>query len=91
MDWQEEYNQLRHEILAYSADLAAKPHCVVFTKMDLLGNEPPPPINAPEAFGIFAISAAGRVGLEPLLAAWWSRLLGLKKTSVRRDDSVHLP
>jgi len=91
IDWQAEYDQLRHEIEEYSGELARKPHCVVFTKMDLLGDDEPPPIDAPDAFGVYAISAAGRTGLEPLLAAWWSRLLDLKKTSVRRDDSVPLP
>ena len=91
MDWQSEYDQLRSEIEAYSVELAQKPHCVVFTKMDLLGNDPPPPVDAPDAFGIFAISAAGRTGLDSLIASWWARLLELKKTSVRRDDSVALP
>jgi GTP-binding protein len=91
MDWQAEYDQLRDEIEAYSVELAQKPHCVVFTKMDLLGNEPPPPIEAPEAFGIFAISAAGREGLDPLLAAWWGRLLDMKKPIVKRDESIPLP
>jgi len=91
MDWQAEYDQLRDEIEAYSVELAQKPHCVVFTKMDLFGNEPPPPIEAPEAFGIFAISAAGREGLDPLLAAWWGRLLDMKKTIVKRDESIPLP
>ena len=91
IDWQDEYDQLRREIEAYSPELAQKPHCVVFTKMDLLANEPPPPIDAPDAFGVFAISAAGRVGLDALLAGWWSRLLELKKTHARRDDTVALP
>jgi GTPase len=91
MDWQAEYDQLRAEIAAYSPELALKPHCVVFSKMDLLGNDPPPPIDAPDAFGVFAISAAGRQGLEPLLAAWWSRVLAMKKSVVRRDDPVALP
>jgi GTP-binding protein len=91
MDWQSEYDQLRREVEAYSIELAQKPHCVVFTKMDLLGHDPAPPIDAPDAFGVFAISAAGRTGLEPLLAAWWSRLLELKKAGLRRDDSVALP
>ncbi|HWH53334.1 MAG TPA: GTPase ObgE [Gemmatimonadaceae bacterium] len=91
MDWQAEYDQLRAEIAAYSPELALKPHCVVFSKMDLLGNEPPPPIDAPDAFGVFAISAAGRHGLEPLLAAWWARVLEMKKSVVRRDDPVVLP
>jgi len=91
MDWQSEYDQLRQEVAAYSLELAQKPHCVVFTKMDLLGDDPPPPIDAPNAFGVFAISAAGRTGLDSLIASWWARLLELKKTSVRRDDSVALP
>jgi GTP-binding protein len=78
MDWQAEYDQLRHEITAYSATLAEKPHCVVFTKMDLLGELEPAPIDAPKAFGVFAISAAGRQGLDTLLSGWWSRLLELK-------------
>src|SRR6476646_411676 len=91
MDWQAEYEQLREEVEAYSPELAQKPHCVVFTKMDLLGDEPAPPIDAGDAFGVFAISAAGRTGLEPMIAAWWSRLLQFKKATVKRDDSVALP
>jgi len=91
IDWQSEYDQLRAEIEAYSVELAQKPHCVVFTKMDLLGDDESPPIEAPDAFGVFAISAAARTGLEPVLASWWSRLLGMKKERVTRDDSVPLP
>src|SRR4051812_15185288 len=90
-DWQAEYDQLRDEIGSYSAELAEKPHCVVFTKMDLLGDDTPPPIEAPDAFAVLAISAANREGLDRLLVAWWSQLLGMKKASVRRDDSVSLP
>jgi GTP-binding protein len=90
-DWQSEYNQLRAEIEAYSSELADKPHCVVFTKMDLLGDDEPPPIEAPDSFGVYAISAAGRTGLDALLAGWWSRLLDMKKVDARRDDSVSLP
>jgi GTP-binding protein len=85
MDWQAEYDQLRKEIAEYSSDLAAKPHCVVFTKMDLLGEEYAPPIIAPGAFGLFAISAAAREGLDALIAAWWTELLRLKQ-SVRPED-----
>jgi GTP-binding protein len=91
IDWQAEYDQLRREIESYSTELAEKPHCVVFTKMDLLGDDTPPPIDAPDAFAVVAISAAARQGLEPLLAAWWSRLLDMKKTSVRQDESIELP
>ena len=68
MDWQAEYDTLRREVRSYSEELASKPHCVVFTKMDLMGELEPPPLEAPEAFATFAISAANREGLEQLKA-----------------------
>jgi GTP-binding protein len=79
MDWQAEYDQLRAELHAYSKELAAKPHCVVFSKCDLMGEQYVPEINAPEAFAMYSISAAARVGLDELLAGWWSRLLSMRK------------
>ena len=91
MDWQGGYDRLRREVAEYSPELASKPHCVVFTKMDLLGDDPPPPLEAPDAFGIFAISAAGRTGLDTLLAAWWSRLLGMRTAVQRAHDQLALP
>ncbi|HEU4628520.1 MAG TPA: GTPase ObgE [Gemmatimonadaceae bacterium] len=91
LDWQAEYDQLRAEVRAYSEELASKPHCVVFTKMDLLGEDEPPPIDAPDAFGVFAVSAAAREGLDALTAGWWRQLLAMRKASVQRDDHVALP
>jgi GTP-binding protein len=91
MDWQGEYDQLRQEISAHSAELAQKPHCVVFTKMDLLGESEPPPIDAPDAFGIYAISSAARQGLNELLAAWWTHLLEMRKSNERAAARVELP
>jgi GTP-binding protein len=91
MDWQAEYDQLRGEVRSYSEELAQKPHCIVFTKMDLLGDDDIPPIDTPGAFGCFAISAAARTGLDPLLSAWWSRLLDMKKASVRTNDVLERP
>ena len=91
IDWQTEYDGLRREVEAYSEALGQKPHCVVFTKMDLLGEMEAPPIEAPDAFAVLTISAAARQGLDGLLAAWWSQLLGMKKASVKRDESVPLP
>jgi GTP-binding protein len=79
VEWQQEFDQLRHEISVYSPELARKPYCVVFTKLDLLGEEYVPPINAPDAFGRYSISAAARTGLEPLLAAWWTELLRIRQ------------
>ena len=88
LDWQVELDQLRHEISVYSPQLAEKPYCVVFTKLDLLGEEYVPPIEAPGAFGTYAISAAARLGLEPLLAAWWTELLRLRVEGERREDAA---
>lgn len=90
-DWQQEYDQLRREIAAYSAELADKPHCVVFTKLDLLGEDFVPPIEAPGAFGAYAISAAARTGLDELLTAWWSQLLAMREDAVRRERDAILP
>ena len=83
MDWQEEYRRLRHEVASYSRELSEKPHCVVVTKMDLLGGDPPPDIAAPGAFEVFAISAAARSGVDELLAGWWTKLQQLRAEAQR--------
>ncbi len=85
-DWQAEYDQLRSEIARYSAELATKPHCVVFTKLDLFGEQYVPEIETEGAFGLFSISAAGRTGLEELKDAWWGKLLVLKKETALRPE-----
>ncbi|HTK47550.1 MAG TPA: GTPase ObgE [Gemmatimonadaceae bacterium] len=91
MDWQAEYEQLRREVALYSTELAAKPHCVVFTKMDLLGEDEPPPIEAPDAFGVYAVSAAARNGLETLELAWWRQLHSMRRAEVTPVRDVELP
>jgi GTP-binding protein len=91
MDWQAEYDQLRREVREYSAELAEKPHCVVFTKLDLLGEDYVPPIEAPGSFGSYAISAAGRQGLDTLVQAWWEQLLSLRKATERQAADAALP
>ncbi len=91
LDWQAEYDQLRHELEQYSPELARKPHCVVFTKLDLLGEDYVPPIEAPSAFGIYSISAAGRTGLDELKLAWWRRLLDMKKQAAAPSQPTMLP
>lgn len=74
-DPQAEYEMLREELRSYSQELAEKPHCVVLTKMDLLGpDESPPKIEAPEAWGVYAISAVSRRGLDELLEGLYSRV-----------------
>ena len=91
MEWQAEYDQLRREVAEYSAALAAKPHCVVFTKLDLLGEEYVPPIEAPGSFGSFAISAPARLGLAALVDTWWRELLGMRKATELSARDVVLP
>jgi GTP-binding protein len=91
MDWQAEFDQLRAEVVAYSPELAAKPYCVLFTKMDLLGETEPPAIDAPGALGVFAISAAARLGIDALLAAWWTVLLRFRMANERADAGAQLP
>ncbi|HUQ21000.1 MAG TPA: GTPase ObgE [Gemmatimonadaceae bacterium] len=91
MDWQEEYDQLRKEVGAYSPELLGRPHCVVFTKLDLLGEEYIPPIKTDNAFGLFSVSAPGRQGLDQLLAAWWSEILKLKQHASLADATPALP
>ena len=91
MDWQAEYDTLRREVRSYSEELASKPHCVVFTKMDLMGELEVPPLEAEDAFATFAISAANREGLDELNAGLWSRILELKKIERRRTSEAPLP
>ena len=82
MDWQEEYDKLRAEVRSYSEELASRPHCVVFTKMDLMGEEYVPDVKTEGAFAMYGISAAARQGLDVLKDGIWRRLLELKKTAV---------
>ena len=90
MDWQAEYDQLRREITNYSVELAAKPHCVVFTKLDLMGEHYVPELETQGAFGVYSISAAGRMGLDELRTAWWDKILEMKKLSaVLRPEIVY--
>jgi GTPase len=91
LDWQAEFDQLRNEIAQYSAELAQKPYCIVFTKMDLLGEDEAPPIETGDAFGVYAISAAARTGLDALKLAWWRRLMEMKKLAVLPTQDVVLP
>ncbi len=82
-DPQATYIRLLGELEQYSPELARRPHCVVVTKTDLLApDEAPPAIDAPGAWGSFAISAVARQALEPLLEALWKRV---------RDGARNLP
>lgn len=73
------YHRLRDELVRYSSELASRPHCVIRTKADLLApDETPPPLEAPDAWGVFTISAVARQGLDPVLEAIWARVRTVK-------------
>jgi GTPase len=69
------YQTLREELERHAPELARKPHCVVFTKADLL---PPdweePRIDAPDAWGQFVVSSVAQRGIQPLLDGLWEML-----------------
>jgi GTPase len=91
MGWQAVYDKLRAEVRAYSETLAAKPHCVVFTKLDLLGEDYTPELRTDGAFGVFSVSAAGRQGLGPLQDAWWTELLRQRAEAERAAREAEGP
>jgi GTP-binding protein len=64
---------------------------VVFTKLDLLGEDYVPPIETEGARGVFSVSAPGRLGLDPLLAAWWRDLLAMRRANEQKADQLALP
>lgn len=90
MDWQAELDQLRHEVAAYSTELANKPFCVVFSKLDLLGEHYIPEIDPRGAFGVYAMSAAGRMGLDVLLDGWWRQLLAMRAEALKPEQDAQL-
>jgi GTP-binding protein len=74
-DLQLEYTLLRNELSAYSQELSEKPHCVVLTKTDVLPPEAElPDVEAPDAWGTFAVSAVAHRGLNQLIEALWLRV-----------------
>jgi GTP-binding protein len=69
------YAMLRREVAAFSRVLAAKPHCVAWTKSDLapasVERELP---DTPQAFAQFVISSRSRQGLSAMAEALWQRV-----------------
>lgn len=86
-DAQAEYETLRAELRSYSEELARRPHCVVFTKSDLLPpGDAPPDLDAPDAWGRFSVSAVARQGLEPLLEGWWGRVRDVVRDEAPEEE-----
>jgi GTP-binding protein len=69
------YAMLRTEAERFSPVLAAKPHCVAWTKADLVPEGELPPLPpTPDAFAQFVLSSVSHRGLEVFLDALWRRL-----------------
>ena len=90
-DVQEEYELLRSELKRYSDDLVNKPHCIIVTKTDVLApGEEPRRIDAPDAWGQFAVSSVARRGLNELLEALWVRVRDVV-TEEQPDEELYQP
>lgn len=88
-DPEQTYRQLLSELERYSPELALRPHCLVLTKIDVLGPEEAlPRVEAPTAWGVFAISAVARRGLNDLLEALWRRVRQEVRGTVLSDEDV---
>jgi GTP-binding protein len=68
------YRLLREEAAKFSQDLAATPHCVAWTKSDLVPEGEVKLPRVPDAFASVAISSVARSGLDELLEILWKRL-----------------
>ena len=91
-DIQAEYELLRNEIAAHSAELATKPHCIIITKTDLLPADAElPHIDAPEAWGQYTISAVARRGLDVLLEDLWAHVRDRLHEEVFEDEEEFQP
>ena len=75
-DPQATYELLRREAALYSADLAAKPHVVVLSKLDLLPapRSALPEIRTQSGAPVVAVSAVTREGIPQLLETLWQLL-----------------
>ncbi len=69
------YAMLRSELEHFSPVLAAKPHCVAWTKADLVRDPAALALPAtPGAFAQFVLSSVSHRGLDAFLEALWQRL-----------------
>lgn len=86
------YTSLREELRAYSEELAARPHCVVLSRSDLLSEDAEvPAVEAPEAWGTFVVSSVTRSGLQDLLEAFWSHVQEVQEAADDGDEEPWRP
>jgi len=81
-DPQATYELLLREAELYSPDLAAKPHVVVLTKLDLLpAGSPLPAVHPPADTPVVGVSSVTQAGIPELLETLWRSLRATAATS----------
>lgn len=93
-DPQAEYDRLRAELEAYSADLAATPFVVALSKVDLLGpDDPVPAVEAPGAIAVMPLSAVARKHVTQLLERLWeaAQAVVAEERGSERDEEWWTP
>jgi GTP-binding protein len=93
-DPQAEYERLRDELAAYSAELTEIPFLVALTKTDTLGPDGvSPTVDAPGALGVRSVSSATRAGVQELLEALWeaSRAVLARERAEADDEEWWTP
>lgn len=93
-DPQAVYDRLRREIAAYSEPLFHKRHIVVLSKRDVHAPDQPLPIlEAPDAAGVVAISAAAGQGLDEFKRLLWQLIQRAKAedpdVTLEAGEEVH--
>ncbi len=87
-DVQRSYELLRRELRSHDAALEGIPFCVLLTKLDLL----PPPreltLDAPDAWGVFELSAVSREGLPEVLEELWKQVRAARREDERAEDEL---
>ncbi len=79
-DPQATYDQLRHEIEAYSEALYAKPHLVLLSKRDLLPADAEVPLlDTPGSHRTIEISSVAGAGLDGLKELLWTSVVAAKE------------
>ena len=74
-DPQATYDLLRSELLSHDQALELIPHCVILSKADLVPEDTSlPDLEAPDAWGVYSVSAITGQGIDELKEALWERL-----------------
>lgn len=90
-DAQVEYELLRRELAEHSEELADKPHCIIFSKSDLLDGAAEPEFTAPESFATYLVSGVTRSGLQELAEGLWRAVRREVETAEGETDDSDSP